>query len=74
MLVISAKIHKFFVRRANSADPDQTASESDLGLHCLFSLLAGNQKFKNIYRTILYTRWSQNRILMHLILYATYNE
>ena len=35
MLVIRAAIHKMLVRIANMDGPDQTASESDLGVHCM---------------------------------------
>ena len=35
MYIIRAEILKMLVRITYRGDPDQTASESDLGLHCL---------------------------------------
>ena len=46
MLVSRAGIHKLLVRIANRKDPDQTASESDLGLHYLSRPFLASNKFK----------------------------
>ena len=58
MLVFRVANHKMLARIANRKDPDQTASESDLGLHCLSRPFWQATKVRN-FRTLL---WSSHLI------------
>ena len=58
MLVLKAGIHKMLLRKANSDDPDQTATAADLGLCCLsrpFLACNYNVVFEILVNIIVYT-------------------
>ena len=66
MLVIRAGICKILVSIASRGDPDQTASKSDLGLHCLsrpFCQAISVQNFRTFTIHVKVAQWLSGRVL-----------
>ena len=57
-LVRAAYISKMFVKIANRKYPDQTAKQSDLGLHCLSKLFCKQLVFENLEQLFIRDNWN----------------